>query len=104
MEVTNRQAFNILIFIFSLFVIGILTALSWLLAFANDEGGPSLIGTIGHYSFLIFRFPTHNLIWLRPELISKWFTPGLIINVFLYFLLVTFIAAKVRNRKKENNA
>jgi hypothetical protein len=100
MEVTDRRAINILIFIFSLFVIGILTALSWLLAFANDEGGPSLIGKIGHYAFLIFRFPTHNLIWLKPELISKWFVPGLIVNVFIYSALTTFIVVKFKIRKE----
>ena len=82
-----------------MFVIGILTGISLLLAFANDEGGPSLIGTIGYYMFLLFRFPTHNLIWLKSELISTWFFPGLVINIVLYSILTTYVAAKLRSRK-----
>lgn len=101
METTNRQAFNVLIFFFSLLIIGLLTTLSWILAFANDEQGPSLIGSIGHYMLLLFRFPTHNIIWLRPELISTWFVPGLAINVFLYSALTTVIMAKIRAKKEK---
>jgi hypothetical protein len=84
-----------------MFIIGIVTGVSWLLAFANDEQGPSFIGSIGHYMFLLFRFPTHNLIWLRPELISDWFVPGLVINVFLYSILTTGIVAKIRGKKEK---
>jgi hypothetical protein len=101
-EITDKQAFNTLIFIISFIFIGILTTLSWILAFGNDEGGPSTIGLIGYYSFHVFRFPTHNLIWLKPELISKLFAPGLLINVLLYSALTTFFVSKLKNRRRTN--
>jgi hypothetical protein len=103
-EDTNRHySVNIVIFIFSVFIISILTGISWFLAFANDEQGPSLVGAIGHYMFLVFRFPTHNIIWLRPELINSWFVPGLAINVFLYSMLTTVIVAKLRINRQQND-
>jgi hypothetical protein len=105
MEITNRQAYYILIFILSVFVIGSLTGLSWFLAFANDEQGAGLPETIGYCAFLVFRFPTHNLIWLRPDLISSLFFPGLMVNVILYSVLTTFIVAKaqIKMERKPRN-
>jgi hypothetical protein len=96
MEITDRQAFNGLMFIISSFIIGLLTALSLVLAWANEEQGPNTIRLIGHYCFYIFRFPTHNLVWQRPELIDKLFFPGLLVNVFLYASLTTFVIARIR--------
>jgi hypothetical protein len=83
-------------------VIGILTGLSWLTAFAYDEGTTyESIGIIGYYSFHIFRFPSHNIIWLKPELIGKWFFPGLLINVVFYASLITTVLIFYRKIKRE---
>jgi hypothetical protein len=103
-KISNRQASVVLIFIVSTLVIGFLTALSLLLAFANDEQGPSTLGLIGHYSFYVFRFPTHNLIWLEPELISSLFIPGLFVNVFLYSTLMTYIIVRFKKRKGQETS
>lgn len=100
-DTSKHYSINIVIFFFSLFFIGVLTGISWLLAFANDEQGPSFIGSIGHYMFLVFRFPTHNMIWLRPELISTWFVPGLAINVLLYSILTTVVVSKIRAKREK---
>lgn len=101
-DTNTYYSINIVIFLFSLFVIGLLTGVSWLLAFANDEQGPSLIGSIGHYMFLLFRFPTHNIIWMNPELIGAWFFPGLAINVVLYSILTTIVVARIRTRREKS--
>lgn len=98
-RISNSQASVILTFIVSAFVIGLLTALSFLLAWSNDEQGPNTLGLIGHYSFYVFRFPTHNLIWLRPEWIGPLFFPGLFVNVVLYSTLITYAVTQFNRFK-----
>ena len=101
MATTSEQATNILVFLLSSFIIGILTAISFVGAFAVDEGTASgFIAQVLYHAFLIFRFPMHNLIWLKPELIGAWFVPGLFINIIIYGSLTTFIISKLRNRKR----
>jgi len=96
----DRQAYIGFVFFVSLTIIGLLTGISILLAFGYDEGTlDNTLGLLGHYSFLLFRFPTHNLIWLKPELISELFVPGLVVNIFIYSTLATYIITRYGTRK-----
>lgn len=98
-KISTRQASTALTFILLVAAIGLLTVVSWLLAFANEEQGPSTIGLIGTYAYYVFRFPTHNLIWLKPDLISSLAFPGLFVNVLLYSALATYVIVRIKKRR-----
>jgi hypothetical protein len=101
MELTNKQAFNGLIFILSSFILAILAGVSFIVAWAHDEGTINEgIGYIGYYSFCVFRFPTHNLLWYFMPYSSRvdFFFLGLFINVLLYVTLTTFIVSRIRGK------
>lgn len=80
----------------------ILTSVSWLLAFANDEGTVNeTIGAIGYYGFNVFRFPTHNLFWDKQEFVMDNYFVLLFVNVLLYSLLTTIgITLWIRKNEK----
>jgi hypothetical protein len=100
-HMTNSDKFTwtILAYIASLFVVGPLTFLSWLVAFAHSEGTiAESVGILGSYAFLIFRFPVHNLLdWLSIE--DDYFFSGLILNIFINSALVTWVVITVMTRK-----
>ena len=104
---TSNEKFttNIAIFIVSFVVIGIITSLSLLTAYAYDEGTlDNVFGRVGYYSFYVLRSPAHNLIWLKPELIDRWFLPGLFFNICIYSFLTTLVLSMIRNRKEGKTA
>jgi hypothetical protein len=101
---SDKLTWTFLIYLVSLFVVGPLTFLSWLIAFAHDEGAiAEPVGVIGHYAFLIFRFPTHNVMdWYNIE--GDYFFVGLIGNIFINAALTTGIVLTIMNRKGKFNA
>lgn len=91
---------NYTLFFILLLIIGMLTGISFLMAFANDEGMGGLI-----HPFLIFRFPTHTLFWIYFSSTGTRYTLGLFINIFVNSFvlerLITFIRGiSVRNHLK----
>jgi hypothetical protein len=98
----QKGSYNGLVFVVLLLGFGILTALSWFLAYGHGEGCDSTICIAGYYSFYLFRFPTHNIIFLKEGLVKDLFIPGLIVNVFFYSSLITFIVARSRGGRKVN--
>lgn len=95
----HRKFPRYVVFLISFLIIGTLTFFSFLTAFAYDEGTINkTIGMIGYYSFYIFRFQTHNIIWMKPQWIDALFFPGLICNVFLYSIVVTFIISVLKKK------
>ena len=98
----EKIADSIVIFIISMLIISFMTFLSFITAFAHDEGTINeTIGIIGYYSFYVFRFPSHNIIWLKPELIGKLFMPGLFINIIFYSTALTIIINRIIKKKNK---
>lgn len=69
-------------------IVGILTFLSFIAAYAKDEGtiGENFIWNLFADLFNVFRFPTHNLLW-------DWMNPafyiiGLVLNSMFYGLIL----------------
>lgn len=102
MTIRNKYGFTAGLFILSCFIVGILTFSSFILAWAYDEGTIyEPVGIVGHYLFLVLRLPTHNLIWQRPALIEKLFFPGLLVNIVIYSLAITFAVSKIYNKRPQ---
>lgn len=81
---------NFKILIPAIVVLIILTFLSFLCAWAEDEGtlGESLIGLIGAKGFHVFRFPTHTILWGIVQDSFLLYVLGLLINPVFYAFLI----------------
>lgn len=99
MTTTDKFVWTILTYVVSLFIIAPLTFLSWLIAFAHDEGARvGSVGVIAYYTFCLFRFPAHNLIdWFDVK--GDYFFIGLILNIFINAGMLTWIVIKVMTLK-----
>jgi hypothetical protein len=106
------RKFKIEIFIISFVVISILTAVSFLAAWARDEGqiddNNGLVANLLADSFYFFRLPTHGLFWdTIVKNSSKLFLPTLSINVifwaFLTERLVVVLTRLIRKRRLKSN-
>jgi hypothetical protein len=95
MTTTDKFVWTVLTYVVSLFIIAPLTFISWLLAFAHNEGASvGSAGVVGYYAFYLFRFPTHNLIdWFNVK--GDYFFIGLILNIFINAGLMTWIVITV---------
>ena len=83
---------NFRIFFGCLVVVAFLTGVSYLAAFAHDEGaGGAAI------PFMLFRFPTHTLFWDYFSQSSYRYTLGPWINIFLNAFLLERAFAAVRS-------
>ena len=90
----KKYPINRKVFIINLILIGILMIISFIAAWAADEGtlGDGLIGNLFANLFYVLRFPTHNLLW--PLMTSGngilfiLFFPGLIVNLIFYSILI----------------
>ena len=84
------------------FLLGLLTFISFLCAFAVDEGtaGHNFVVFLAAKLFLVLRFPIHILFWGVIQNTSPLFLGGLFINVlFNAFLLERLIyLIKKKNR------
>jgi hypothetical protein len=91
--------FNKQVFAISLFIIGLMMIFSFVIAFAYDEGthGNEIIGQIGHYTFIVLKFPSHNLIWLNENLIGILFFPGLVFNLLFHAGTLTLLISNLHH-------
>lgn len=105
---TQSKAFDdyllaLVLFVFTGIGFSILTFLSWLTAFAHDEGTVNeVIGTIGYYSFHVFRFPFHNLFWGNRAFVTDHYFLLLFLNVLFYSLLTTISITIWRKRRRDS--
>jgi hypothetical protein len=100
--------FRIGIFLLAFFATSFLTILSWLFAFAKDEGQidekDELIQGFIADSFNFFRLPIHGIFepWILSDGIG-WYFPGLMLNVVFWSLLTERIfSIGVRLLKQDN--
>lgn len=110
-DLKNRK-FKIEIFIISFIVISILTTVSFLAAWARDEGqindNSGLFGNLLADSFYFFRLPTHGLFWdVIVKNSSKLFLPTLAVNVIFWTILterlVVVLTRLIRKRRMKSN-
>ena len=80
-------------FLIAFFTISLLTVISWLFAFAKDEGQinerTEPIKNFIADSFNLFRFPTHLVLepWILADGIG-WYFPALIFNAFVWAISI----------------
>jgi hypothetical protein len=86
---------NYLTLLIALIVVTLLTGISFIMAFAADEGTG-----IDLHLFEVFRFPTHTLFWDYFSSTSNLYGLGLGINVFLYAILVERILTYLKHVRK----
>ena len=98
MRISDRATWTVLIYLVSVCVIAPLTFFSWLIAFGHDEGTMyEPLGLIGYCAFYVFRFPTHT--FLTWDHATDFYTPGLIINIFINSALTTIIIVGIMSWK-----
>ena len=92
---------NFKIFIPLVILLLILTILSFLCAWAEDEGtlGDSFIGLLGAKAFNAFRFPTHTMFWAIVQNSFLLYVIGLLINPILYALLIERVRYLIKIKK-----
>ncbi|MGG9963573.1 hypothetical protein [Ferruginibacter sp. SUN106] len=94
------KKFNSVTFIIAVFITGILTAISFFAAFAEDEGtlGGNVIGVILARLFYIFRFPTHTLFGIIFSGSGSLLVLGLFINCLFYGLIIERIGSLLTDK------
>jgi hypothetical protein len=108
----NSWKFNIVVFILSLMVVTFLTAISFLAAWARDEGqidpNSEFIKNFVADTYYIFVFPTFYLFWEAiSNNSSELYLPALSINVIFWTIiterLVTLYKKVTKNRRLKSN-
>jgi hypothetical protein len=100
------KKFNLVIFLISVIVIGVLTFVSFLAAFAIDEGNKlNMIWLFFSKLFYVLRFPTHTLFWafLTRHEGPTIYLMGLFINCIFYALLIERIFSLFNKRSKTSS-
>lgn len=100
----HQYKFNSLVFIISFCIITLWIFLSFTYGFQRDEGTlkPGVFNDFMANSFYVFRFPTHNLLFLVIDKVPGLFIlffPLLIVNSFLYTLITERFIAIVFSKK-----
>lgn len=87
---TQTSSARALIFALSFLLTLVFTVLSFFAAWARDEGtlGSGALENKLADAYSFFRQPTHGLFWEVLKDHGAWFLPLLLVNVFLWALLV----------------
>jgi len=95
----NIKKINIGYFLIFTTLFGILTIISFIMAFAKDEGTieNNIIWNLFADLFNIFRFPVHNLFWDKMN--GSLYFIGLIINSMFYGLIFERILSLIKKIK-----
>lgn len=93
----KNKPFNSVIFLISVFCIGLLTLMSLIAAAAEEEGtGIGIISNSLAHLYLVLRFPTHTLFSFITENGWSYFLIGLAINTIFYgFIAERLFAVKI---------
>ena len=100
------KKFNLIIFLISVIVIGVLTIVSFIAAFGVDEGNKLNTGWLFFSKlFYVLRFPTHTLFWgfLTRHEGPAIFLIGLFINCIFYALLIERIFSLFHKKSKTSS-
>lgn len=92
-----RHPLNIAALAISFFAIGVLTIVSFIGAYAYDEG--TIKSTILPSLFKVFRFPTHILFWDFFNRTATIFYAGLLLNTVFYALLTERLFSFLKGKK-----
>jgi hypothetical protein len=100
MYVYRKIRFSIKLFVLLLPIVGSLILVSLLIEVGYDEGMISgFWAEFAHYSFYLFRFPSHNLIWETNTATNPLtFMGGLCINVLFNSLILTLIISNIKGK------
>lgn len=82
--------FNVKLFLLLTVIIGMLLVVSFIVAWAEDEGvsESNILIDILSETFYILRFPTHTLLWKFFSSSAESFFSGLALNCLLFALAI----------------
>jgi len=90
-----KQRVNFKTLLIAIIAVSVLTGISFLMAFAADEGTG-----IDFHLFEIFRFPTHTLFWDYFSSSSSLYRAGLWINIAFYSIIIERLITYVNYKRK----